>query len=124
MKRKIKLFRKILFKIEEDYEPGTGAIGEIKIEGYDLPVIAEHCKLLEKAGLIQDYNAIWADNEIYYFSVGPLTNLGYDFLEEIRDDNLWKQITKKFKENNVIAAIKSLAKISALTGEIMSNLML
>lgn len=124
MKREIELFRKILFKIEEEYEPGTGAIGEIKIEGYDSQIIAEHCRLLEEESLIQDYKPMWADNKIYYFSVGPLTNLGYDFLDEIRDNNVWKQITKKLKENNIIVAIKNIAKISALTGEIMSNLML
>jgi hypothetical protein len=124
MEKNIELFRKILFEIEKDYKPGTGSIGEIEIEDYDSQVIAEHCRLLDEAGLIQDYKPMWADNKIYYFSIGPLTNLGYDFLDEIRDDNLWKQITKKFKENDIVTAIKDIIKISALTGEIISKLIL
>lgn len=124
MKREIQLFRKILFKIEGDYKPGAGSIGEIKINGYDSQVIAEHCRLLEEASLIQYYKPMRADNKIYYFSVGPLTNLGYDFLEEIKNDSLWKQIVKNFNENETLIAIKNIAKLGAVSKELISNLML
>lgn len=124
MKRDFELFRKILFKIEEDYEPGTGAIGEMKIEGYDSQKIAEHCRLLNNKELIENYNPTYADNKVYYFSVGPLTNLGHDFLDEIRDDSLWKQIIKKINEHDTLSAIENIATISTITSEIISKLML
>jgi hypothetical protein len=46
MKRDMELFRKILFTIEERYQPGAGLIFCLQIEGYDLKTVAEHCDLL------------------------------------------------------------------------------
>ena len=84
MKRDMSLMRKILFKIEEEHTPGDGFLRGISIDGYDKTTVAEHCDLLYQAGLIKDYKTQWADNTIYSYAIGNLTNDGYEYLELTR----------------------------------------
>ena len=88
MKRDMVLMRKILFRIEEEYKPGQGFIFGLKIEGYDMPTIAEHCDLLYQAGLIENYKPQHGGDTIVAFSVGNLSNSGYEYLELIRNDEI------------------------------------
>ena len=96
MKRDMDLVRLILLEIEDKYR--STAIYNLAIEGYDPETVAYHCKILYEAGLISNYKAQYADNEIYAFGVGSLTWDGNDFLEKIRDDSRWKIV----KETTVI----------------------
>ena len=97
MKRDMELCRKVLFAIEEQYV--DTAIYGLNIEGYTIEQVAYHCKILYDAGLISDYEAEFADNQIWYFAVGPLTWDGHEFLDKIREDTIWNKtkdiITKK-----------------------------
>ena len=63
MKRDMDLCRKILFKIEELYI--DTALLNLQLENYDNLQIAYHCKILYEAGLIDSYNAHYADNTLY-----------------------------------------------------------
>lgn len=80
MKRDMDLVRLILLEIENKYR--STAIYDLVIEGYDTETVAYHCKILYEAGLISNYKAQYADNEIYGFGVGSLTWDGNDFLEK------------------------------------------
>ena len=97
MKRDMELCRKALFAIEEQYV--DTAIYGLNIEGYTIEQVAYHCKILYDAGLISDYEAEFADNQIWYFAVGSLTWDGHEFLDKIREDTIWNKtkdiITKK-----------------------------
>lgn len=90
------LCRKILFKIEELYI--DTALLNLQLENYDNLQIAYHCKILNEAGLIDNYNAQYADNSLYFFSVGSLTWEGHDFLDKIREDTTWNNVKKIIKE--------------------------
>lgn len=46
MKRDMELMRRILFAIETEYQPGQGFLFGVKIDGYDMLTIAEHCDFL------------------------------------------------------------------------------
>lgn len=97
MKRDMDLVRLILLKIEEDYK--STALINLSIDGYDMDTVAYHCKILHEAGFVSNYNASYAGDELYIFSVGALTWEGNDYLDLVRDNSLWKKtketITKK-----------------------------
>ena len=97
MKRDMDLVREILLEIEEQYI--STAIYDLQIKGYDMATVAYHCKILYEAGLISDYKAQYADNEIWFFCVGSLTWEGNDYLDKVRDNSTWRKtkdiITRK-----------------------------
>ncbi len=89
MVRYMKKKKKILLKIESEYL-STALIG-LDIDGYDDNTVAYHCKIMEEAGLISSYEAHYAANELWLFTVGSLTWDGCDYLDKIRDDSVWNK---------------------------------
>jgi len=90
MKRDMDLVRLILLEIEKEYV--STAIYNLSVDGYDMATVAYHCKILHEEGLIFDYKAQYAGDEIYMFGVGSLTWEGNDFLDKVRDDSQWKKV--------------------------------
>ena len=126
MKRDMDLVRLILLEIEDKYR--STAIYDLAIDGYDTEMVAYHCKILYEAGLISDYKAQYADNEIYVFGVGSITWDGNDFLEKIRDDSQWKKVKETITKKGlplVVDTIKSVANalISATVEGITNSIM-
>ena len=110
MKKDMDLIREILLKIEELYV--DTAIYDLTIDGYDMATVAYHCKLLHNAGYIFDYQAQYASNEIYTFSVGALTWTGNEYLEKIRDNSRWGKIKNTLIQKGLpftIDMVKSVA---------------
>lgn len=89
MKRDMELVRKILFEIEETID--NVAEYNLEIDGYSLEQVAYHCSLLYEGGLIYDYGAQYADDEIDLIAVSRLTWEGHDFLDKIREDRIWNK---------------------------------
>ena len=89
MKRDMDLVRLILLKIEEEYK--STALINLSIDGYDMETVAYHCKILHDAGFVSNYNASYAGDELYIFSVGAITWEGNDYLDLVRDNSLWKK---------------------------------
>ena len=83
MKRELQLIKKILLKIEEEYENTT--LFGLKIEGYTTQQIANHVELLYGEGLISYYKGQYGGNKLWSFTVGNLTNEGFNYLDTIRD---------------------------------------
>lgn len=83
MKRDLQLIKKILLKIEEEYV--NAPLMNISLDGYTKEQIANHCELLKEEGLLNKYKAYFADNSLYIFYVGNLTNEGFNYLDTIRD---------------------------------------
>ncbi len=114
MKRDMVLIRKILFEIEEKYKPGDGLLFGLFIEGYGLPIIAEHCGLLFQQGLITEYKPIYGDNTILEFQIGNLTSSGYDYLELIRNESVWENTKQEVEKKNLPQTIEIFAKIAGI----------
>lgn len=118
MKRNLKLIKLILLKIEEQYE--NIPIFNLKINGYNMQQIANHCELLFEERLISNYKGFYGGGQLETFFVGNLTNEGFNYLDSIRNtDDL--ESHKNFKivyniENNStnIMANKINAKNSSL----------
>ena len=49
--------------------------------------VANHSELLYGEGLVSKYIPKFANNKLYYFYVGNLTNEGFNYLDTIRNTN-------------------------------------
>lgn len=114
MKRDMDLLRKILFAIEDQYKPGDGFIFGLSIDGYDLKTIAEHCDLLHQQELITSYKSIYGDDTIQAFQVGNLTSAGFDYLELIRNDEVWNKTKAEVNKKKLPETIEWFAKIAGI----------
>lgn len=116
MKRDMELFRKILIKIEEEAEPGVETISSLDIQDYDIMVIAEHCNLLNQAGLIKRCRfATGRENRvIVLLGIGNLTNAGHDYLELIRNDGVWKDTKTEIEKRNLPRTIDNIARVAGI----------
>jgi len=123
MKRDMELIRKILFAIEEQYKPGEGAIYQLKIDGYDMRTVAEHCDLLYQQEFIKSYKASYGDNTIQAFTVGNISSTGYDYLELIRNDTVWDKTRTEIEKKKVPQTFDAIAKIAGIfVGNIIDQL--
>ncbi len=115
MKRDIELERKILFEIEEKYQPGHFKIKNFSVDGYSRDLVAEHCRLLFEQGLISDYSPLDDGlGELISFRNSDLTARGYDFMEMIRKESDWKKIIKKVEEKELPKTTENIAKIAGI----------
>ncbi|MCR3761796.1 DUF2513 domain-containing protein [Clostridium felsineum] len=110
MERDMELVRKILLYIEKNYV--DVALYDLNIEGYDLKTIAYHCKLCYEEGMISDYKDYYAGSELRDFGVSSLTWKGHDFLEKIRNDNVWSKIKSIIKQKKLSSTIPVVEKIA------------
>ena len=114
MQRDMELMRKILFKIEEAFPAGELLIQGVPVEGYDMVLIADHCQLLFEAGLINAYRPQRGGRgaKVLFYSVGNLTNNGYDFLDRIREESIWNNTKNVIQENGLPMIIDVIKNIS------------
>ena len=125
MKRDIELERKILFAIEENYKPGEMYLteDELLIDDYSMELIAEHCKLLYQQGLIGKYKEDLTITGLIGFQIENLTAKGYDYLEIIRNDDVWEKTKKEVEDKKLPKTIEFLAKIAGIfTGNIINEM--
>jgi hypothetical protein len=115
MQRDMDLMRKILFKIEEIFPAGDLLIHGVPLDGYDKLLIADHCQLLFEAGLINSYKPQRGGQgaKVLFYSVGNLTNSGYDFLDKIREDTVWNRTKTIIKDKGLPMVIDVIKEISS-----------
>lgn len=90
MKRDIELVRKILIFFEEKQTPSHVEIPPI--EGYDELTIKTHLVLMHEAGLLRcEPVTSSTSSRVIYVIPFELTWIGHDFIQAMRDDNLWKR---------------------------------
>jgi len=89
VKRDINLIRKILQRVEI-YEDPNGLNEILQFDGYTSAQVFYHMKLLYDAGLITArVGDVWdPDTEFQFIN---LTWSGHEFLDAVRDDNLWEK---------------------------------
>lgn len=94
MKRDFELIKEILLQIENHHNPRDWI--DLFIENFSSTQISYHTKLLSEAGLIEAKDLSTKDG----FSWVPvsLTWKGHDFLDNARNDTIWKKTLKLVKE--------------------------
>ncbi len=110
MKRDMDLVRLILLKIEEEYK--STALINLSIDGYDMDTVAYHCNILHEAGFVSNYNANYAGNKLYIFSVGALTWDGNNYLDKIRDNSTWKKIKDIIAQKGLPLVVETIKTVS------------
>ena len=99
MKRDWDTIREILLKTE-----GLSVGSDLSPNDFDAERIDEisyHVKLLEESGLVKASIAEFLGDSGIHFDIERLTWSGHEFLDAIRDDNVWKKIKKIASEKSV-----------------------
>ncbi len=86
MKRDMDLVREILLAIEAS---PTTITGHFTLEGREGPLVDEHVRLLTEAGFLTHSRATYVAGKRMGLGVA-LTWRGHEFLETIRDPQIWK----------------------------------
>jgi hypothetical protein len=89
MKRNFDLVRSLLLYVEQS-PPGQPITG-LTQENYETEVISEHMKLLIEEGFLDGRSGRYANGRIHYFVQG-LTWKGHDFLDNAKNDTIWKKV--------------------------------
>ena len=108
MKRDMDLIRLILLRVEEQ-DPNTSSYESITIDGYTSGEVREHIKLLANAGMISDvYHDL--DGNVW---VRSITWDGYDYLDKVRDNTIWKKTKDTIKEKGLPLIFDTIKTISS-----------
>ncbi len=113
MKRDMELIRKMLFKLEElDTRVGPAGIG---IDGYDKKIIDYHSYLLVEAGYAAGttLKRTSDDDSLPRAYLSHLTWPGHEFINTVRDDNLWKKVTEKVKTGVGSASLEIIKQLAS-----------
>ena len=118
MKRDMELIRKILLQIEEKCD-GTGAYPLDSIEGYSYEQIVLHMDLIEEADLVNNVKKLMGGSVL----VDRLTNKGYDFLENIKNEEVWEKTKTEIKNKKLPETIEFISKVAGIfIGNIIGNM--
>lgn len=100
MKRDMDLIRELMLKLEaiplraggiwhiEPHDP------EMSVEGYDVDTIAYHLSLIKDAGLIDSGSV----NPMVGIGFRGFTWAGHDFIDSVRDPEIWKKTQGAMKQ--------------------------
>ena len=123
MKQDMELIRKILILLEEKSDGTALTNADVKIDGYTTTEIGYHCRLLEDAGFVTEYEAKYANNSLYCFWVGQLTWEGHEFLNKIRSETLWNKTVSFITQRGLPFALDVVKTVSSsLLQEMLQNL--
>ena len=92
MKRNLDLIRSILLIVERDGDPEEPLIHSLAIEGVEQTLVDEHVKLMIDDGLLEGECKFSTNNRILFTAIRGLTPRAYDFLDNVRNENLWSRI--------------------------------
>jgi len=120
MKRDIEFIRQALFDIEENAPPLEfyQILESMVNKGYEKSFSFAQLELMESAGLFglttKDFGEC--------FAVIGLSNRGYDFLESIRNDVVWKKTKNEIEEKKLPKTIKFIAEVAGtFIGELLKH---
>lgn len=105
MKRDLNLIRDILFSIEG--APPGSTIGGFDFPDHEPLEIMEHVQLLLDDGYIE--GKVMRPHGIY--AVSRLTARGHDFLDNARNNTIWKQVLYEAKEKGMSTSMTLLNKL-------------
>ena len=104
MKRDMELVRKILLAMEsEEHGYARNTIQQLLPEATK-DTIGFHCSLMNQAGLIMAIDTTARGAKSPCARPMSITWSGYEFLETIRDDGVWKEVKKRLAKAGSFAS--------------------
>ncbi len=96
MKRNMDLVRAILLFVENQ-DVNSGQYENITLDGYTPMEVMMHVKIMEGYGLLQDCTYYLRGNT----TVRTITWEGYDYLDKVRDNTIWKKTKDTIVSNGL-----------------------
>ncbi|MCY3972441.1 MAG: DUF2513 domain-containing protein [Acidobacteria bacterium] len=107
MKRDLQLIKEILLYVEEHAEEGAAPIGRIDLEGeYSQPQIAGHVQLLLIDAGFVDGKICRTHTSGSSYLVSRLTWSGSEFLDDARDERVWKRVLREVGYSASVSLVK------------------
>lgn len=100
------LVREILLQVEASPDPREWI--DLNISGHSQEEIAYHVEILDEAGFIEAQNL--SSMSGYDWRAQRLTYEGHEFLDTVRDAEVWR-LTKETAKKTGVASIKALFEI-------------
>lgn len=97
MKRDYELIRQILLKVEEaNNKKELEVLSRDGISGYSYEIFQDHVNLMFTDLEFINVKSFYGEYKVshYQHKILCLTNRGYDFLDKIRDDEIWNKALK------------------------------
>ena len=110
MKRDFNLIRQILLDVEK--APVGRAISELIYESHEEAVVSEHIKLLIDASFLEGTIDIGTEHHnegtqqiILWYEIYRLTWEGHDFLDNAKNDAVWKKVMADAEDKGMSLAM-------------------
>jgi hypothetical protein len=100
------LVREILLQVEANSSPMAWA--EITVPGNTRAEISYHIQILDEAGLLEAQNLTTMDG--YDWRAKRLTYEGHEFLDTVRDSEIWRR-TKETAKSAGVVSVKAIFEI-------------
>ena len=113
MKRNYDLVRAILLKVEAEGDPEEPVINSLGLDDVEQALTNEHVKLMIECGLLDGQCKFSTNNRILLTSIRGLTPRGYDFLDNIRNESIWKKIHNHITSTVGSASLEVIEKFAA-----------
>lgn len=102
MKRDLDLIREILLEIEKENTPNVSVENlfkkDFKKDSED--ILSEHILLLSEADFIDSMHETLENGKMIFVGNVRITWKGYEFLEQIRNDSIWKEAKQILSKTN------------------------
>lgn len=105
MRRDLDLLRNILLGVEASDGSHMLKITDFINDIYDEATVSYHIELLVDAKYIEAKDISSLENQFKYFLISRLTMQGHDYLDAVRNDNVWAEIKKQLKDFAVSAPL-------------------
>ena len=114
MRRDPELIRKLMLAIEQSSQPLND---QAQIDSYSRDEVAYHMRLIIEAGLAQ--GSVMEDHSggnttiPRFVAILRMTNAGHDFIDNIRDDTVWRDVRKRLAAVGGSAAVEVIKQLGA-----------
>jgi len=122
MDRDMDLIRDLLIKIKDNTDGESFFEAGNCMPGIDYNKVRLHLELMEESGLFAGGRNGVLKSFGYSFQIRRLSNYGYDFLEQITNDEIWEKTKTEIKEKKLPRTIEWIAKVAGIFwGSYMKN---
>lgn len=115
MKRNLDLIRTILLCLEEANPNELLTVSSFVTDEYDEHTISLHIKLLLDCNYIEATPVRYISMQFDDFRISRITSSGYDYLDSVRNENVWTKTKEKISEVGESVSLDVVKKVASST---------